>query len=143
MRFTTPDVIEALASALRSRESLDGVDVFTAHPGEYLPFTDAITFFGSEHHRTPADLQGDTDSYVVFGSTYSLRQGSDGDTVKATRERATELLDELANAIEADRHVGGLLVFADVSVAELNQGHDAGNRWCEIKFEIACEASPA
>ncbi len=140
-RFTVFDVIETLASSLRALDSMNGVDIFTAHPGEYLPFTDAVTFFGSEHKRVAADLGGgDTDRYNVYGSTYSLQEGTTGDVAKAVRDRAKELLTQLAGVVASDRSVGGLVMYADIATAETDQGVDSDHRWCEIKFELQCWA---
>lgn len=142
--WTTPDVLDSLAAALRARPALaTDVEIRTAHPGTYHAFADAIAFFGSEHEERPASLGGeDFDYFEIYGSVYVRRAGIGENVAKTVRDRTKTLYGELLDEISSDRSIGGLLMRSRVNVAEFNQGTIPDDSWAEVRFRIECWASP-
>lgn len=141
MSWPVPATLDALKSILEARPALDGVTVFTGPPGDDAKFTDAFAFFGAEGDQEPITLSADSvgDSFRVFGSVFARKDGAGEVVTKAARDRAAALLAELEDTVSDDRTLGGVVIQAEVTALDLNQGYDPGVRWAEIRFQVNCE----
>lgn len=143
MSWPVPDVLDSLKTILEARAGLAGVTVFTGPPGDDAKYADAFAFFGAEGDQEPITLDGTSvgDSFRVFGSAFARKDGAGETVTKAARDRVAVLLAELEDAVANDRTLGDVVMTAEVSALDLNQGYEPSVRWAEIRFQIACEAA--
>jgi len=143
MTWPAPATLDALKSILEARPAFEGVTVFTGPPGDDAKYTDAVALFGAEGEEEPITLSGDSvgDTFVVFGSIFARKAGAGEAITKAARDRASELLEEFEAVVIEDRTLGGVVMTAELSALDLNQGIEPQVRWAEIRFQIACGAA--
>ncbi|HVB38576.1 MAG TPA: hypothetical protein VND92_08555 [Vicinamibacterales bacterium] len=136
-------VLDELRVQLIARPGLSGVGVFTGWVGEDGG-DESIQFQTVHVTATWAGMgrRSITEDYDLEGFVWVVRKPGAGETViKAARDRAEAIWNELLEQIQTDPHIGGLLLMPKSIDRDEDYGIDGnGNRVARVSFKLAFEA---
>lgn len=141
------DALTNLAAALATRAATDGnaLEGVAVRSGPALR-ADAPTREAIELWDTEADedwrLLGQRrreEKYRIHGGVYALMAGNTEATITAVRTRATDILNELKDALVDDVTLGGAVRVAALVRSQIRQDFTDTGRWCLIEFWVGCE----
>lgn len=149
---TWANVMDALKTSLDARAGLDGVNVYTAHPGKKLlegPDSAECIIIGFDGSSGPA-VSGsqepgrfgptNDEDYVIHCWMHS-KKPSGGETVAvACRDRVEAMLAEVEDELTDDSEVNGTCAYARIAGFELYQGYTDHARYSIVEFGIAVKS---
>lgn len=140
---TIPACLDALVTRLQARPGLAGVEVTSGPLGIDDTAAESIQFDNVEADQDWASAirRSRDETYTIRGFLWIVQPGADEPAIKAARDRAFELFDELALALHEDPTLGGVVRTAQVRRPRLDQGiWGDGSRAARIQFAIEVSA---
>ena len=149
--WTAPAYVDGLVTALKARAGLAGIDISTGPIPRELVRTQAIAVVAvMPSAQDPADIGPPTNSrsmeerYTIVGGIIARALGKGEPIIKAARDSAAAMLEEIDQAVRADfsmginEGVGGdnPVTVAFLSRKEMDQGIEDKYRWCSIGWAI-------
>ncbi len=139
--------LDALANLLQARADTDGNALAgVAVRSAAALRADAATREAIELWDTEADedwrVLGNRrrgEKYRLHGSAYALKAGTGEATIRAVRDRAVAILDELKDVLADDPTLGGAVRVAALVRSRIDQDFNDSGRWCLIEFWVECE----
>lgn len=141
------DALTNLATALATRAATDGnaLEGVTVRSAAALrangPTREAIELWeteADEEWRTLGNRRR-AEKYRIHGGAFAVKAGADEATIRAVRDRAVAILDELKDLLADDVTLGGAVRVAALVRSQIKQDFTDGGRWCLIEFWIECE----
>jgi hypothetical protein len=143
-----PAFLDALKALLDARPGIIGPPLVTVATGWLYDDTppEAIILYGTvSAAREEVGMRGPQGfSYdhnvVVAGTIWILKSGQGETVIKAARDRAYGLLNEVDATLAANPTVSGTVKYAAVTADPCLQGASDEGRWCEISFQVTYRA---
>lgn len=135
-----------LATALETRAAIDGnaLEGVAVRSAPALR-ADASTREAIELWETEADedwrLLGTRrreEKYRIHGGIYAIRQGNTEAVIRAVRDRAIAIYDELRDTLADDIDLAGAVRTSALVRGQVRQDFTDTGRWCLIEFWIEC-----
>lgn len=139
---SVPAFLDNLQTQLLARPGLTGVDIYTGLVGDNLG-KDSIQLLTIPTHTANWGLIGQRrieEDYSIDGiiTGHSRLKGEDG--IKAARDRAYAIFDELLEQLRSDPTANGAVRLSSVSGAPLDQGYTTEWRVARIDVQITVSA---
>lgn len=131
--------MQALATQLRARAGLTGVEVRTAHPGAKLP-TEAIVMLSFDGDQRWAALGKGSreETFLIPTSIYVSKPGATETVAKACQDRVVALFAEVENQLRTDPSINSTVRVGAIRNPVAEQGYGDRDRWCEVMFQVEC-----
>jgi len=143
-RTTQAAALSHLCDLLQARPGLAEVAVVSGEfPLGFHGDSDVIELWGTvAEPQQFMSLGGrSTDEiYQLHGGVYCWRQGADEGAVRASRDAAAAVVDELLLALRADPSLAGAVRVTGWANTGFVQGFDENGRFTLVEFYLRCEA---
>lgn len=146
---TCPAFLDALCDALVAREGLVGVNVYTA-PVDHLALGQECIVFAVEaqtaDYEFPTVPMRETfEEYQIEGRTWVLKHGAGEDAIRAARDRAFEILEQVHDYLDSLTSTPATQTALGVDDARIvgwnmEQFPGDGYRDCRLAFNIRVRA---
>jgi hypothetical protein len=136
--------LDAVRAALLLRAGLSGVHVFTGPVDNLSIGTEAIVFAVDStevQQDYPTVPQREAfETYAVEGRIWIVKQGAGETAIKAARDRALAIMNEVQSACITDKTMSGSVRDLKLTSYKLEQFPIDGGRDCRIAFTIDVQA---
>lgn len=145
---TQGDAMTNLATLMATRAATGGnaIEGVAVRSGAALR-TDAATREALELWETEADedwrvlgARRRAERFRIHGGIYAIRAGSSETVIRAARDRAVAILDELKDCLSDDPTIDGAVRVAALVRNRVDQSFSDQGRWCLIEFWVECES---
>lgn len=145
---TQGDALSNLADLLAARAAIDGnaLEGVAVRSAAALR-ADASTREAIELWDTEADedwrVLGNrrrAEKYRLHGGIYAIKAGNSETVIRAVRDRALAILNELKDTVSDDPTLDGAVRVAALVRSRIEQDFTDAGRWCLIEFWVECEA---
>jgi hypothetical protein len=147
---TLPAFCDAIVAALKLRAGLSGVSVFSGPVDDLSAGTEAIVFgvemISAENTQDTMPREECWEEYDVTGWTWVSKPGAGETVIKASRDRAFAILEELVDYLTSVNGTTAATVAAlgvdDARVAswKLTQFFGDGTRDCKLEYSVHVKA---
>jgi len=148
---TLPEFLDNIVAALKLRAGLDGVNIFSGPVDDLTAGKEAIVFgvemISAENEYMTMPQVECWERYTVTGWTWVQKPGRDETVIKAARDRAFALLEELVDYLASVNTTTAATVAAlgvdDARVESwrLTQFFGDGTRDCKLEYSVAVKAN--
>lgn len=147
---TVGSFLDALRTVLAARSGLSGVNIFTGGVDDVSAGPEAIVFAvtkveSGEYERKTAAYHEVWEEYPVTGRVWITKPGAGETVIKAARDRALALLEQVTDALDAYETTAACQSALGVDDAQvtgwsLEQFIGDGYRDCRIEFTVSVKA---